>query len=321
MMLRALALSLSLCTPLVALADDSSAHNQLQSMAEANRSLNYTGRFLYQFGAEISTMEVSHAVIEGRQYQRLTHLDGRLVEVIRRGDEVLCLHPDRSLTRLSSKQVGPLALGDRLASDLPEQYNILVDGDGRVAGRHATRMRVAPLDTHRYGYRLWLDQESRLLLKSEIVDGSGVALERVEFVTLTLSPQLGLDHFAVPEARHEKALAPVAESHPSMKLTVSPEWLPAGFRAMKQDWRQATTDRAPVAARGFSDGLAAFTVFVEAIGENSVEEGVSRVGPTVAVSRRLAAPSGVYLVTLVGEVPQSTALRVIDGISVRESQP
>ena len=45
-----------------------------------------------------------------------------------------------------------------------------------------------------------------------------------------------------------------------MKLTVSPEWLPAGFRAMKQDWRQATTDRAPVAARGFSDGLAAFTV-------------------------------------------------------------
>jgi negative regulator of sigma E activity len=26
-------------------------------------------------------------------------------------------------------------------------------------------------------------------------------------------------------------------------------------------------------------------------------------------------------VTLVGEVPQSTALRVIDGISVRDSQP
>ena len=134
MMLRVLALSLSLCTPLVALADDSSAHNQLQAMAEANRSLNYTGRFLYQFGAEISTMEVSHAVIDGRQYQRLTHLDGRLVEVIRRGDEVLCLHPDRSLTRLNSQQAGPLALGDRLASDLPEQYNILVDGDGRVAG-------------------------------------------------------------------------------------------------------------------------------------------------------------------------------------------
>jgi len=41
----------------------------------------------------------------------------------------------------------------------------------------------------------------------------------------------------------------------------------------------------------------------------------------VAVSRRLAAPSGVYLVTLVGEVPQSTALRVIEGISVRENQP
>ena len=51
-----------------------------------------------------------------------------------------------------------------------------------------------------------------------------------------------------------------------------------------------------------------------------MEEGVSRVGPTVAVSRRLTAPSGAYLVTLVGEVPQSTAERVIEGIRVRDSQ-
>ena len=45
----------------VALANPSPAQDQLQSMAQANRSLDYTGRFLYQFGAEVSTMEVSHA--------------------------------------------------------------------------------------------------------------------------------------------------------------------------------------------------------------------------------------------------------------------
>ncbi len=97
--------------------------------------------------------------------------------------------------------------------------------------------------------------------------------------------------------------------------------MPAGCTSVDKDWRQGGSDREPVAAQGYSDGLAAFTVFVEAVGGSTVEEGVSRVGPTVAVSRRLTAPSGAYLVTLVGEVPQNTAERVIEGISVRDSQP
>ncbi len=96
--------------------------------------------------------------------------------------------------------------------------------------------------------------------------------------------------------------------------------MPAGFDAAAQDWRSTDGKRKPVAAQGFSDGLAAFTVFVETLETDAVEEGVSRVGPTVAVSRRLTAPSGAYLVTLVGEVPQSTAERVIQGVSVRDAR-
>ncbi|MQX54318.1 MucB/RseB C-terminal domain-containing protein [Alcanivorax sediminis] len=320
MKLRALALSLTLFAPVAALAEDSQAHAHLQAMSQANRSLDYSGRFLYQFGAEVSTMEVSHAVINGEEYQRLTHLDGRLVEVLRRGDEVICVHPDRSLTRMQKSQAGPMILAQRLTEDVPAQYNILVDGDGRVAGRHVTQLRVAPLDTHRYGYRLWMDNESSLLLKSEVVDGSGVALERVEFVSLDLEPNLTLSHFEIPESLRESELQPLSEDHQSTLMSVEAEWLPAGFEAADQDWRSADGRRQPVAAQGYSDGLAAFTVFVEAVGKGAVEEGVSRVGPTVAVSRRLTAPSGAYLITLVGEVPQATAERVIEGISVRDAR-
>lgn len=320
MMLRALALSLTLCSPLAALAEDSPAHSQLQAMTQASRTLNYSGRFLYQFGAEISTMALDHAVIDGQEYQRLTHLDGRLVEVLRRGDEVICLHPDRSLTRMNREQSGPLSLADRLSRDVPEQYNILVDGDGRVAGRAATRMRIAPLDAHRYGYRLWLDDDTRLLLKSEVVDGSGVALERVEFVTLNLAPTLSEADFAVPAALEERAITAVAQPHPGQVVSVATGWLPPGFRSDPQGWRQGGKHRTPVAAQGFSDGLAAFTVFVEPVADGSVEEGVSRVGPTVAVSRRLTAPSGAYLITLVGEVPQATAERVVEGVSIQDAR-
>ncbi|MDX1803119.1 MAG: MucB/RseB C-terminal domain-containing protein [Alcanivorax sp.] len=318
-MLRTLALSLTLLSPLAAMADQS-ADTLLQNMAQASRSLDYQGRFLYQFGAEVSTMEVSHAVIDGREYQRLTHLDGSLVEVIRRGDEVLCLHPDRTLTRLENDEVGPFNLGDRLAHDVPEQYNVLVDGDSRVAGRAATVLRVAPLDTHRYGYRLWLDNDSHLMLKSETVDGSGVALERVEFVNLALAPSLKLKDFAVPESVREHALKQVPEQGLTRDIHVRAHWLPKGFAALQEDWRRSGDGRQPVAAQGYSDGLATFTVFVEPVGDGSVEEGVSRVGPTVAISRKLTAPSGGYLVTLVGEVPQATAERVVDSIHVQDGQ-
>ncbi|EKF73942.1 negative regulator for alginate biosynthesis [Alcanivorax hongdengensis A-11-3] len=319
-MLRALALSLTLFLPLAVKAEAPSASDLLQQMAHASRSLDYQGRFLYQFGAEVSTMDIRHAVIDGKEYQRLTHLDGRLVEVLRRGDEVLCLHPDGSLTRLAHDQGGPFNLGERLARDVPEQYNVLVDGDSRVAGRIATVLRVAPLDTHRYGYRLWLDDDSHLLLKSETVDGSGVALERVEFVTLALAPRLSQSDFAAPPSSHENALQEVPGNTPDAHLALEAQWLPGGFEAMQEDWRRSEKNRAPVAAQGYSDGLATFTVFVEAVSDGSVEEGVSRVGPTVAVSRRLTAPSGAYLVTLVGEIPQATAERVIGNIRVHDNR-
>ena len=151
-MMRTLALGLALAAPLaapVAIADPTPAQALLEEMTEASQQLQYRGRFLYQLGGEVSTMELSHAVIDGKQYQRLTHLDGRLVEVLQLGDEVVCLHPNGTLTRINDNDTGLLAFRDRLSSSIPEQYNVLVDGDGRVAGRVTTRMRVAPLDNHR----------------------------------------------------------------------------------------------------------------------------------------------------------------------------
>lgn len=313
-MMRILALGLTLITPL-ALAAPSPAQSLLADMAQASKGLEYQGRFLYQLGAEVSTMEVRHAMFGGQEYQRLTHLDGRLVEVLRLGDELVCLHPNGTLTRISEGGPGLLTFRDRLTHSIPDQYNVLVDGDGRVAGRPTTRMRVAPLDGHRYGYRLWLDDESKLLLKSEIVDASGMALERVEFVTLDLEPDLQRADFQVPKVLSERALENVLASH-SDPLHVEASWLPGGFEAVDRDWRRAGEQRTPVVAQSFSDGLATFTVFVEAVNTEQVEEGVSRIGPTVAISRHLDAGGRHYLVTLVGEIPQPTADRVMQALRI-----
>ena len=145
-MMRILALGLTLTAAPLAIADSLPAQTLLERMTEATQELDYQGRFLYQQGGEVSTKEIRHPVIDGEQYQRFTHLDGRLVEVLRLGDELVCLHPNGTLTRIDDPDQNLLSFRQRLSSRIPEQYNVLVDGDGRVAGRATTRMRVAPLD-------------------------------------------------------------------------------------------------------------------------------------------------------------------------------
>ena len=60
----------------------------------------------------------------------------------------------------------------------------------------------------------------------------------------------------------------------------------------------------------YSDGLAAFSVFVEDMPESGAANMVSRNGATVAVTHFVPGPNQKNaLVTLVGEVPEDTAWR------------
>jgi sigma-E factor negative regulatory protein RseB len=298
-------------------ASEVSAPQLLTQMTEAARTLEYRGRLLYLHGTNLSTLELLHARIDGRDYERLTQLDGQLAEVIRRGEHVVCVHADQTITRLANRNsVSPLGLNERLDSSIPRQYQVSLDGSDRVAGRSVNRLLLQPLDEFRYGYRLWIDQESNLLLKSELVDQTGAALERLEFISLELAPGLTMADFEVPAAMKERALDTLdASHHPQGRVVVQPAWLPDGFIEADRDLRLTGGERRPVTAATFSDGLAAFTLFIEENDEGA-HEGASRMGPTVAITRRLGSTSGRWLVTLVGEVPELTAERVLGNLSI-----
>lgn len=300
-------------------AEQVSAPLLLQQMTEAARGLEYRGRLLYMHGSALTTLELLHARFDNREHERLTQLDGQLAEVIRRGDHVVCVHADQTITRLVNRNsVSPLGLNDRLNNTVPVQYQLLLDGDDRVAGRAVYRMRLLPMDQFRYGYRLWIDQESRLLLKSELVDAAGLALERLEFVSLELAPGLSVSDFDIPPALKERALDPLdASQHPHGRVRLKAAWVPEGFAEVDRDLRLTGGERQPVVATTYSDGLAAFTLFVEPATE-SPAEGVSRMGPTLAISRVL--DQGQWLVTLVGEVPELTGERVLSGLSFENRQ-
>jgi len=185
------------------------------------------------------------------------------------------------------------------------------------------RMLVEPKDEHRYGFRLWLDKDTGLLLKSELVDTKrNKPLEIFQFNQLAIGADVDsaaldpeqpqgsvVDHLKVAEKSSEKSTA--SNWHA--------DWLPDGFEMAASDLRHAPATKQDVNALIYSDGLAAISVFVETMPAASVgaeSNMISRNGATVSVTQAVMGPNDAkHLVTVVGEIPAATASAVAKSIS------
>jgi sigma-E factor negative regulatory protein RseB len=87
-------------------------------------------------------------------------------------------------------------------------------------------------------------------------------------------------------------------------------WRPEGFEPAA----------APRSGKGkavaFSDGLAAFSVFVEPMGRLKMPTGASRIGATTVYMREVSAENRAYLIAVVGEIPPRTARKVADSVEI-----
>ena len=62
----------------------------LDDMCAALREQNYVGTFTYMRGSLIETARVEHQFHNGREFERLTHLNGEPRVVTRRDNEIWC---------------------------------------------------------------------------------------------------------------------------------------------------------------------------------------------------------------------------------------
>ena len=293
----------------------------LADMNRAFMDLSYDGVFSYFTGQDVATLRIVRMVVDGEQRERLVHLNGPPREIIRRGDEVThVLMPGDNLVELTRGIAsGPFARAFVRPFDrIPEHYVISDLGVGRVAGRWAQRLAVTPRDVDRYGYRLWLDREHRLLLRSELVDRHGTRLEVFQFTQIEIGD--GVDPSALEPGRHEGALASVDTEPRDAKADQDEAsvrwragWIPAGFSIASAGVCRSDDRSEPVNTLMYTDGLAAFSVFVEdeLNAHAQAAAGATRQGATVAVTEFVLGPSGRRAqITLVGELPEPTVRRI-----------
>ena len=198
-------------------------------------------------------------------------------------------------------------------SELGESYQLVEKAKGRVAGRDATILQIQPRDEYRYGYRIWLDQETGLLLKSVLVH-RGKVLERFQFTQLQLTDDIDeavLDVGIPGETMvHYPLLSYEDEPVAAKLLNWNLNWLPAGFEMRMQGAHRKDDGATGTETLTYTDGMAAFSIFIEKIADQQYEEIAAQKGATVAVTRIVSYPTGDYLVTVVGEVPMKTAKRL-----------
>lgn len=282
----------------------------LAKMSESAQQQSYRGVVALQRGGDLQVMQVSRRIGDGASFETLTQLTGQGAHVAREGHPLDCVHPGHQL----------LALGADLEAgqcDITRYYHFSVADYERVAGRKAVRIRIRPQDMLRYGYLLSLDTETGLPLKTVVFGGNGVPLERYQFANVSYNGNATLSEAAAATPDAQGAHTRHSANHPdphsvNTDAQVSRPWkitmLPAGFVAT-----DAAAGRA--GRRSFTDGLAVFSVFVEEV-ERALPagEGVVRSGSTTSYTQGLTVSGQTLLVTVIGEVPVSTARLVADSI-------
>jgi len=313
-LLRHSLLVLALAVPFAAAAD---ANALLARMKQASQSLNYDGIFVYQRGDRLDSLRIVHKVNKGRVHERLISLNGAPREIVRSDREIRCYLPDEDAVlvehRRAEGRIFPALLPESLSS-LKESYRIRVGKEGRVAGRRTRVVLIKPRDEYRYGYQLWSDKESGLLLKAGLVNEQGALVEQYMFTQISIGQP-------IPESEL-KAQTPASKlkrppPEPMENDTATQVWeageIPNGFSLTARMRRVQKDSRPPLEHLVYSDGLAMVSVFIEPLGEPEQDEalaGVTRVGAVHVYGRTLDG----HRITVMGEVPAATVSLIGDSL-------
>ena len=283
---------------------DQQSMDLLKRMSQAATSLNYDGVFIHVDKQRIDTLRVIHKIQNGSVHERLYALNGNPREVIRDAERVWCFMPESKMGHTglrSDRQTGfPGFMVSNLEA-LSAHYQLSLGGIDRVADRTARQLKILPGDVYRYGYELWADQKTGLLLKSVLIDRQSNPVEQYMFASINIDIDIP-DADLLPMTSKDE-LKWVDDKEPKMVTVKDSPWyfssLPAGYKLIKVMQRSMPMDHMEVQHMVISDGLAGVSVFIEKKKHPGTQSHHEQMGAVNAYTRVIDE----WLVTVIGEVP------------------
>ena len=289
----------------------------LRKIHDATQKLSYTGTFVYQNGSRSETSRITRYVDASGDIEKLEVMDGVPREIVRTKDTVRCYLPGSRLVKVDrrTERGFPALLPERISA-LARHYDISLGETRRIAGYDCQAVVLTPKDNLRYGYKLYADQASGMLLRAVTVDANGEQVEQFMFTQLAIG---GVTRDMV-RSRHAGARAWRVEDAEAAPARLAGWGLSSelpGFRKVVELKRRLGESRS-AGQVVYSDGLAAVSVFIESLeGRNDpVRTGLASMGAIHIYTREVAN----HMVTVVGEAPAASVQRIANAVEYRRPQ-
>ncbi|SEQ59873.1 sigma E regulatory protein, MucB/RseB [Solimonas aquatica] len=309
---------------LIAAAADPSAADWLAKMSEAARSSNYQGVIVYQTQDRLETMRVVHRNKNGDEVERVQTLTGAPREILKQGNQVICLLPkDRKVTLElpTPKGLFPGLTPERVAQ-ISQYYSFNDVGSARIAGRQCRGITISPRDQFRYGYEIWADAATAVPVKVNLIGRGNNVMEQLMFTEIEFPssiPDSALQTELDPK-QYQRVTRMVQEPQaagvdvPDLQFAN----LPPGYRVTMRDVRPTSDGQGTVEHLLLSDGLSAISVFsARRHVPARMFQGASQIGALNAYGRVV----GSVHVTVVGEAPSETVRLIGDNMQPGNGLP
>ena len=291
--------------------EDDSPHEWLDRMATAVQTAHYAGTVIRQRHGETESLKVAHAIENGVIRERMVAQEGSGLEIVRRGNEVHRILPDKKTVLVEQWSDRSTLFSTLPNSDLRfgNEYDLVIKRKARVAGRTALELAIRPHDNYRYGHRLWLDIETAFPLKTQLIGDDGQPLEQVRFVEISLNHDI--DPEFLTSGYETEGFTWLAVPGPSPNRPVATDWnataLVPGFRVVAVANETRDDTGAELTHITYSDGLASVSAFVEA-----ADDGMAVTRKRFGGSNFYSLVRGDRRITVVGEVPAVTVQRIAE---------
>ena len=280
----------------------------LDRMAVAVQSTSYEGTVIRIKDGSAEALKIVHTVKDGVIREKVVAQEGDGLEIIRIGNEVHCILPDRKSVLVEEWNNQSSLFSTLPNSDIRfgNEYDLVFMGAERVAGREAIRIAIRPHDAFRYAHQIWLDTETGFPLQTQLIS-EGIAIEQVKFAEIALNHEIHAS--ALEPSYSTKDFTWLQQTSGHAGTNIETTWvsdeLPAGFKAVSTHEEIMSGTDEVVTHILFSDGLANVSVFIAA-NSGELASGPARVGG----SNSFSVERGEFEITAIGEVPAITVKQI-----------
>lgn len=284
----------------------------LQQMNSASRTLNYELAYISINKLGIESLRYRYALIDQQPLAQLLHMDGPRREVLQRGKGISYFEPGLEPFTLPGDHIVD-ALPGIVYSDfnrLAKYYDFLSVGRTRIADRPCEVVRVVARDGSRYSYLVWIDEDTKLPLRVDLLDRDGETLEQYRVISFVVGSDVQNVMRGLLKANLPPVLSPPAAA--TAKLGWAVGWLPAGVDEVATTRHSLPNVAVPVESRLYSDGLFSFSVNVSPAASGSAPQYYRQGRRTIQIEVRNG-----HEITIIGELPTPTAKRIADSITFK----